>query len=251
MARVPFTAPMIDDKNEEMCGVCKEKVCKYCCPGCGKRTCSLECCQSHKKKDGCDGKRKFEYVPLQKMGLAEFSGDLELLHGAERLQFSAQKKRKNDTTQQKSGKKCPQKQRVALRHLAERKNIRLLHMPMGMSRQKLNKSFIRDSNVICWQIEFQVLDNPNRQFISNEPIAETTLIKTILQQFDLPTSAFVYLPLLPAPANNPTYYLLDIDTSLEIALTDKCIIEFPKFIISQKTSLPLVPSPILPSIPSS
>eukprot|EP00983_Pelagomonas_calceolata_P132112 1161837-Pelagomonas_calceolata.AAC.4 len=49
-----------------LCAVCMEQPHKYCCPGCGCRTCSLPCSKQHKANTGCTGQRdRLGYVPLQ------------------------------------------------------------------------------------------------------------------------------------------------------------------------------------------
>lgn len=59
-----------------LCGVCQTDPSRYCCPGCGVRTCSLACVKEHKTSTECSGKRnRTEFVPL-----SDFS-DRELLSG--------------------------------------------------------------------------------------------------------------------------------------------------------------------------
>ena len=38
-----------------LCEVCQQKPFKYTCPGCNKRTCSLDCVRRHKKDVGFEG----------------------------------------------------------------------------------------------------------------------------------------------------------------------------------------------------
>ena len=39
--------------TDEGCDVCSEGPRKYCCPRCGIKTCSLQCCVQHKQATGC------------------------------------------------------------------------------------------------------------------------------------------------------------------------------------------------------
>lgn len=56
--------------------MCHQQQYKYKCPGCSKRTCSLECAKQHKADTGCSGQRdRLGFVPLQ-----DFS-DTHLLSG--------------------------------------------------------------------------------------------------------------------------------------------------------------------------
>jgi len=60
-----------------LCGVCRQQPHKYCCPGCGCRTCSLPCSKQHKAATSCSGQRdRLGYVPLQGFD------DKQLLSGA-------------------------------------------------------------------------------------------------------------------------------------------------------------------------
>ncbi|QQP56354.1 Box C/D snoRNA protein 1like [Caligus rogercresseyi] len=53
---------------DRKCGTCKIQDSKYTCPGCGIRSCSLECVKSHKSGiDACDGvRKKSTYIPLER-----------------------------------------------------------------------------------------------------------------------------------------------------------------------------------------
>lgn len=63
--------------DPSLCAVCAAQPHKYCCPGCGRRTCSLACAKQHKADTGCSGQRdRLAYVPLQAFD------DKQLLSGA-------------------------------------------------------------------------------------------------------------------------------------------------------------------------
>ena len=44
-------------RQQPVCSVCKLEIAVYSCPRCKTRTCSLECCLSHKREQNCNGKR--------------------------------------------------------------------------------------------------------------------------------------------------------------------------------------------------
>lgn len=51
--------------NSKSCCICDSLEVKYCCPGCGLRSCSLDCVKEHKDTFQCDGKRnKTEFVKM-------------------------------------------------------------------------------------------------------------------------------------------------------------------------------------------
>ncbi|CAN0003526.1 unnamed protein product, partial [Ectocarpus sp. 4 AP-2014] len=67
------------------CQVCGEKERRYCCPRCGKLTCSLPCYKRHKKEEGCNGKRdKVSFVGLQEFTDAHLRSDFNFLEDAMR-----------------------------------------------------------------------------------------------------------------------------------------------------------------------
>lgn len=53
---------------------------KYTCPGCGARTCSLQCSKSHKANSGCSGERnKVAYVPMKEYTWGSMMNDYVFL----------------------------------------------------------------------------------------------------------------------------------------------------------------------------
>lgn len=53
-------------KEKQQCLICSVNVPKYTCPKCGMKTCSLNCCLTHKKEFNCDGVRdRLSFVPLK------------------------------------------------------------------------------------------------------------------------------------------------------------------------------------------
>ncbi|CAM9626819.1 unnamed protein product, partial [Ectocarpus sp. 12 AP-2014] len=67
----------------QKCQVCGEKERRYCCPRCGKLTCSLPCYKRHKKEEGCNGKRdKVAFVGLQDFTDAHLRSDFNFLEDA-------------------------------------------------------------------------------------------------------------------------------------------------------------------------
>mmetsp|Transcript_17372 Transcript_17372/g.32940 ORF Transcript_17372/g.32940 Transcript_17372/m.32940 type:complete len:344 (+) Transcript_17372:36-1067(+) len=62
------------------CQVCNKIESLYRCPACLLRTCSLECCKSHKQQTNCSGKRdRTAFVPLHKFTDSTLSSDFHFL----------------------------------------------------------------------------------------------------------------------------------------------------------------------------
>ena len=66
-------AEINEEINENECIVCHSKQIKYRCPKCQSKTCSLNCCKSHKIWSDCDGIRhKLSFVKMSEYSQKEF-----------------------------------------------------------------------------------------------------------------------------------------------------------------------------------
>ncbi|EGS23769.1 uncharacterized protein CTHT_0004710 [Thermochaetoides thermophila DSM 1495] len=76
-----------------LCSICHSQAPKYKCPGCGARTCSLDCVKKHKVRADCSGKRNpAAYIPLEKLRTeAGIDHDYNFLHSIERAIERAEK----------------------------------------------------------------------------------------------------------------------------------------------------------------
>jgi hypothetical protein len=75
------------DKEEKMiapkksCQECHQQDFLYQCPRCSFRSCSLACCQAHKKQTGCDGKRdRTVFMPMGRMDDSTINSDYHFLN---------------------------------------------------------------------------------------------------------------------------------------------------------------------------
>jgi hypothetical protein len=58
-------SPSVSSESSNMCEECGKNVFKYKCPGCGVRSCGLECVKAHKNRTNCSGKRnRTAFVPI-------------------------------------------------------------------------------------------------------------------------------------------------------------------------------------------
>jgi hypothetical protein len=65
-----------DNNNGRNCQECHMEQSIYQCPACNIRTCSLQCCQAHKTRTQCSGKRpRSEYLPLCRMNDSTLRSD--------------------------------------------------------------------------------------------------------------------------------------------------------------------------------
>ena len=71
---------MNQNNNNIPCTICKKAISIYRCPGCMIRTCTLQCCLTHKEQSGCNGKRnRVGFVPLYQYKDATLSSDFHFL----------------------------------------------------------------------------------------------------------------------------------------------------------------------------
>ena len=169
------------ERSHVICFVCKLNESIYCCPSCGTRTCSLECCLSHKKASDCSGKRdrtafiskeKFRENNQNLISDYHFLEDALLVNRrAKRILDENTFSKKKHTKKAKSNWRntsllmyeddsrqnrninwfderfneqrsdCSIAQNLLLRNAFDRSNIKILFMPAGMDRHKRNKSY--------------------------------------------------------------------------------------------------------------
>jgi hypothetical protein len=113
---------------------------KYRCPACSTRTCSLECVQRHKSW-GCSGKRDPTSF-VKKSQLATAPGvdhDYNFISGIERSRDRAEEYLQGRSIQGAEGRSTKLNQ-PAFRNRLQLARVVVEYAPLGMSRQKLNKT---------------------------------------------------------------------------------------------------------------
>ncbi|XP_064649757.1 box C/D snoRNA protein 1-like [Lineus longissimus] len=132
------------------CKACHENTAKYKCPRCSIQTCSLKCCEQHKKDAGCNGQRdKTAYVPVKDFTDMNLLSDYRLLEDLDR---SLWRYRKNKIV---NGNNRPHYQ-IRLRKEAHHRGIKLQLLPEGFKKRKINSSvYVFSQKAIRWHIELQ------------------------------------------------------------------------------------------------
>ena len=239
------------------CEVCKQKDSIYVCPRCRMRTCSLPCCQSHKERTGCNGKRdRTAFLPLGRMTDGTLRSDYFFLE--EVLDHMPRNRKRARLPQQAShgipsastsessvvGKNAldplhiKNTQSHKSRRLIQQAQIRgttLQLMPPFMERHKHNTtSYNLNKNTIFWKID--VIVEPEKRVVSlslseTEEGVMNQIAKrcfgndfaTRLQE----TKYHLFLKKIPTSAKNPKYVKIDHTTNLKQALAGETIIEYP------------------------
>ncbi|KAI8112512.1 hypothetical protein M9434_003835 [Picochlorum sp. BPE23] len=219
-----------------LCQVCKEKVPKYTCPGCERKTCSLECVQEHKKQYSCTGKRdRTSFVKREDLSHKTLISDYKLLEEVERI----------DDVAKRSQPPVPRRQLPAylksLVYQATCRGVDLRLVAPGMKKRKDNTTrYDGRSQTLSWRIEwrFQTDVSPQQQqgdtiVRHNSRVHEQTILQTILDehlqhlfQGEIPPCE-VYMRQEGLPANEAALLPVDMSSTLGAFLKGKVIIEYP------------------------
>ncbi|KAF7556092.1 hypothetical protein G7046_g6394 [Stylonectria norvegica] len=182
---------MADSVLTSLCAICHISAPKYKCPRCDIRTCSLPCIKKHKAWSECSGERDATaYIPPAKLRTpAGVDHDYNFLHGIELKVERSEKLVVGERALVQEEELHPQtvqevkwkpgrdgrkrkvlvtrmvkeaKGRVFERFLAQRLkrlNIDIMCAPVGMARQKENKTTLnRRTSRINWQVEWMTFE---------------------------------------------------------------------------------------------
>ncbi|KAJ3312649.1 Box C/D snoRNA protein 1 [Boothiomyces sp. JEL0838] len=181
---------------------------KYKCPKCFFRTCSLDCTKKH-KVDCSMQREKTNYISKSTMNVNTLTSDYNFLMEVGRINDNA--------------KRFPnEKKKEFMIRLANQRMIDLKLMPVGMHRQKLNKTFYKKG--FNWTIEI-VFNNQKYYKLTNE---ETVLLDVLNEMnAELKSNAkYLYLK------QKNGLIELDLNQDLNFNLKATEIIEFPTIILS-------------------
>lgn len=258
-----------DSKNRisssPLCQECRTTTAQYQCPACFHRTCSLQCCVSHKTRMGCTGKRnRAAFTPLCRMNDSILKSDYffleEVLDQIPRARKAAKMEHTDTSTVPSAGTNPKQKRKSdnsnsnfndakrakmsrKLLQQATKRGISLQIMPSFMERHKRNTSWYSvPRDTITWKIEAELVPTHQKvDFTWSED--NENLRSKILQQFGLKAGSdsddngdnnnkdgegyHLFVKRLPSKASSPRYVELDGHTSLRMALNGLTIIEHP------------------------
>jgi hypothetical protein len=138
--------------RSKRCEQCQETEWKYTCPGCATRTCSLGCSNQHKQETQCSGKRnRVEYVHLNEYSWGRLMQDYSYLEEIHRHlahppssnpPLSLHHHHHNHPMANGPLVHHPSRNSIGKREFLVRKAaleaVRLVLMPDGMSRRKMN-----------------------------------------------------------------------------------------------------------------
>ncbi|KAL3700571.1 hypothetical protein R1sor_018593 [Riccia sorocarpa] len=228
-------------KREAICEECYEHESKYRCPGCGIRSCGVQCIKSHKERTQCDGKRKrTEFVGINAFNDNWLISDYNLLEEILRQADSAKRLR---APLGRGDELTPQQK--ALRNQAKARSTNLLFLARGMTKRKENTTFFeKRSKRILWRVEWifegtevRLIDNRVDENSSLDIVlakhlahdAENVSVRHRLRNFRWKPihELLVLLPREQCPAAEKEYFELSLGDCLKNQLADKTVIEYP------------------------
>ncbi|KAG9297368.1 hypothetical protein G9A89_009452 [Geosiphon pyriformis] len=237
-------SPPLSSSNCQLCHV----TAKYKCPRCRFRTCSLACCQQHKKTANCNGMRsKAHYISREQYGYQEMMLDYTYLESLARVADVNNRTIRQQLTPSTTKRQFFSEQ---ISRQARNRGIHLISMPYGMKRKLLNRtSFKSKDGLISWQIEWIFSELSSKIFLNKcketktlaeglkdlltfLPITEKRCLQAI------PFEDYIFLMKKEKqPANNPKYYILNPNSTFSNSLREKTIIEFPTIFVYQQMPL--------------
>eukprot|EP00252_Welwitschia_mirabilis_P005891 TRINITY_DN16485_c0_g1_i1.p1 TRINITY_DN16485_c0_g1~~TRINITY_DN16485_c0_g1_i1.p1 ORF type:complete len:368 (+),score=42.87 TRINITY_DN16485_c0_g1_i1:111-1214(+) len=233
------------------CEECKENGWKYKCPGCGIRTCGLDCVKKHKQRTLCTGKRnRTEFVAVAGMDDKTLVSDYNFLEDALRACESAKRTEKALPVPQSAKRRMRFRNGLSYREKrlifqARDRSFTLLFLPAGMSKNASNKTFFKDKeNRIYWTVEWRFYKTDFT--ILDFAVDEYSSLKSVLEKHlsigcGNPTRRHKLGDFVKEPIDNlklffrkerttaskKLYYEFSINKSLHELLVHKTIIEYP------------------------
>ncbi|KAL2651137.1 hypothetical protein R1flu_019265 [Riccia fluitans] len=227
--------------RETICEECYEHESRYRCPGCGFRTCGVQCVKSHKERTQCDGKRKrTEFVGINSFDDNWLISDYNLLEEILRQSDSAKRLR---APLGRVDELTPQQK--ALKNQARARSTTLLFVARGMSKRTENTTFFeKRSKRILWKVEW-IFEGTDVRLVDNR-VDENSSLDTVLAKHLAHDAhnvsvrhrlrSFRWKPLHDlilllrreqCPAPEREYFDLSLGDCLKNQLADKTIIEYP------------------------
>ncbi|KAG0663278.1 hypothetical protein C6P45_000883 [Maudiozyma exigua] len=183
-----------------MCEICHEHPFKYKCPGCLKRTCSLDCSKRHKQQENCTGKA---YNPQKYVSNDEIKGEDDERHENNALiqrdfHFLTGLKReleihKNDAFVKNkkvlrsnygnynNNKGKTQYQQGSDGKRTFRRGVNCLLLPRGMSRSSMNRSkWEKSLDLFVWTVEWIICPDKG---IANNDNSSNEIFKHLSHRF--------------------------------------------------------------------
>lgn len=234
-----------DEKYNRLgnCEVCGNENAQYTCPRCEIKTCSLNCVKIHKKELDCSGDRdKVGFVPMSKFNNLTLLSDYRLLEDVSRTVDNCKRNPLKKYT--RFNKPLPPHLYKLRREALSRKTT-LQFLPQHFTRHQNNTTYLHfETKIIHWKIQliFYHADNLN---VVIDKCNENDRLSTILSNYvdfdkcpDAERKILKYYHSTGLPGlevllkaenviQQPSFFQLDVHSSLKENFEDKIIIEYP------------------------
>ncbi|KAH0485756.1 MAG: uncharacterized protein KVP18_004228 [Porospora cf. gigantea A] len=237
-----FGTPVIQtpDFNAHLCGMCRAHEHIYVCPRCQMKTCSVSCCQLHRRQHNCNGKKPASTaLDLTGMNDETITKDYHFLENLSRTVEGATRTRFRNDERKSRG---PRRKLLAA---VEARGARLKQCPPGLSLSAKNTSQVRRGDVLLWRVEWHFEDSTT--LCVDTKLTDQVVIRTALERFaggewkglqsgdlqlyqSVPVSQWRVL-LKNHDEREDEYWELNLDASLCENFVDKTILEFPVLIV--------------------
>ncbi|VDK41532.1 unnamed protein product [Taenia asiatica] len=145
------------ESKTRLCSTCLIAEAKYTCPRCTVRTCSLRCCQAHKKSTMCSGKRDVAaFVARKDYSYFAFLSDYRFLESLDRDNENREKKMYEFHNIERKRRKIQSKLLNAVRSL----KIDYRLSSSLLTRARLNRTYLTCDKppTVLWTLELRLLD---------------------------------------------------------------------------------------------
>jgi hypothetical protein len=231
----------------DLCSICNESAAKYKCPRCSTRTCSLDCVKKHKEQAKCSGKRdRTGFIGKGQLNEASLLSDLQFLEEVQLAEYAA--KRSKPPAPKRELPHALQ----SLVYQAGKKGVQLHILPPGMAKRKLNSTrWDKRRQMLSWHIEWSFKGTEFK--VSDTCVSEEKKLTELLEQHltiapgtsvrDAALEPYVkagtggvkvLLRKERTPSNNPEYFEIDIEQSIQQVLQGKVVVEYPTFVLELK-----------------
>lgn len=234
-----------------VCSMCKENPPRYTCPGCGRKTCSLNCVNGHKNAFSCSGKRdRTAFVNRGDLSYDTLVSDYKFLEEVQRVEDVSKR-----TQPPLPRRQLPKPLKVLVQQ-ARNRQVTLQLMSPGMKRRKENSTrFDYKANVMFWRVKWVFSDGTEglHSRASERAVLGDLLEKSVdmlynrhnytppdsdavadaAQRWSLTYKVSMHQE--GAPADQAVDFDVDLSKTLGDFLKGKVIVEFPVFRVQRKS----------------
>ncbi|KAI0982077.1 hypothetical protein GJ496_004182 [Pomphorhynchus laevis] len=216
--------------TDDLCVMCTTVQAKYTCPQCLRRTCSLNCCKSHKQQYSCKGELdSTEFKSMDRFTKLDFLRDFRYLEEMQRVIDSIHKDPFRNNFENRHRKR--------VRNECRKLGIRLLYMPIKATRQIKNRTWFNyKCRAIEWTVEFLIKGESKPVYVhrvkSTDTLKSAFLKMNSTAKLEIDSFELYYKDYHPSDSFEHS----DWNSQLIDCLRGKTIVEMPIFELRKITA---------------